>query len=147
MLNLPLLSRKPIRSAALLVLCSISANLSGAQEPKLRCERFVLPRDLTVVVHEDHNAPVVTVDIWYHAGSAHEVPAKTIVLAERHELPSMRMTMMLTPAELSAAAASFFHPKQLAWIDFGDHGKIEDGLKQMDPGPVHLLDTDGRVLP
>jgi zinc protease len=48
-----------------------------AQEPHLAYERFVLPNGLTVLVHEDHKAPVVAVDIWYHVGSANEVPGKT----------------------------------------------------------------------
>ena len=49
----------------------------AAQKPLLTYERFVLPNGLTVVVHEDHKAPVVAVDIWYHVGSGNEVPGKT----------------------------------------------------------------------
>ncbi len=39
--------------------------------------RFVLPNGLTLVVHEDHKAPVVAVSIWYHVGSADEPAGKT----------------------------------------------------------------------
>jgi zinc protease len=39
--------------------------------------RFTLANGLTVVVHEDHKAPVVAVSIWYHVGSADEPAAKT----------------------------------------------------------------------
>lgn len=53
----------------------------------------------------------------------------------------------LTPAELNTAAQTFFHPKQLVWIVVGDRAKIESGLKELDLGPVHLLDADGRVVP
>jgi zinc protease len=49
----------------------------AAQKPLLTYERFVLPNGLTVVVHEDHKAPVVSVNIWYHVGSGNEVPGKT----------------------------------------------------------------------
>lgn len=35
-------------------------------------EKFVLKNGLTVIVHEDHKAPVVAVNIWYHVGSGHE---------------------------------------------------------------------------
>src|SRR3546814_4816477 len=38
---------------------------------------FVLPNGLTVVVHEDHAAPLVAVNIWYHVGSKNEPPGKT----------------------------------------------------------------------
>ena len=39
--------------------------------------RFTLPNGLTVVVHEDHKAPVVAVSIWYHVGSSYEPKGKT----------------------------------------------------------------------
>ncbi|HWU94669.1 MAG TPA: pitrilysin family protein, partial [Sphingomonas sp.] len=34
--------------------------------------RFVLNNGLTVIVHEDHKAPIVAVNIWYHVGSKNE---------------------------------------------------------------------------
>src|SRR6476620_2101316 len=40
-------------------------------------ERFVLPNGLTVLVHEDHKAPVVSVAVWYHVGSKDEPAGKT----------------------------------------------------------------------
>jgi predicted Zn-dependent peptidase len=39
--------------------------------------RFQLDNGLTVVVHEDHKAPIVHVAVWYHTGSADEPPGKT----------------------------------------------------------------------
>ncbi len=39
--------------------------------------RFTLPNGLTVVVSEDHKAPVVAVSVWYHIGSADEPAGKT----------------------------------------------------------------------
>jgi predicted Zn-dependent peptidase len=38
---------------------------------------FTLPNGLTVVVSEDHKAPVVAVSVWYHIGSADEPAKKT----------------------------------------------------------------------
>jgi zinc protease len=40
-------------------------------------EKFQLDNGLTVVVHEDHKAPVVAVSVWYHVGSADEPARKT----------------------------------------------------------------------
>ena len=40
-------------------------------------EKFVLPNGLTLVVHEDHKAPVVAVSVWYHVGSSYEPKGKT----------------------------------------------------------------------
>ena len=31
--------------------------------------RMVLPNGLTLIVHEDHKAPIVAVNLWYHVGS------------------------------------------------------------------------------
>ncbi|MGN6481018.1 M16 family metallopeptidase [Luteibacter sp.] len=45
--------------------------------PDIPFTRFQLPNGLTVVVHEDHKAPVVAVSIWYHVGSADEPAGKT----------------------------------------------------------------------
>jgi zinc protease len=40
-------------------------------------ETFRLPSGLTVIVHEDHSAPLVSVNTWYHVGSARERPGRT----------------------------------------------------------------------
>lgn len=40
-------------------------------------EMFTLPNGLTVILHEDHSVPVVSVNVWYHAGSANETPGRT----------------------------------------------------------------------
>ena len=39
--------------------------------------KFVLHNGLTVIVHEDHKAPIVAVNLWYHVGSKNEKPGKT----------------------------------------------------------------------
>jgi len=40
-------------------------------------KKFVLDNGLTVLIHEDHKAPVVAANIWYHVGSKNEKPGKT----------------------------------------------------------------------
>lgn len=39
--------------------------------------KYVLKNGLTLLVHEDHKAPIVAVSIWYHVGSKNEKPGKT----------------------------------------------------------------------
>ena len=39
--------------------------------------KFTLPNGLTVVVSEDHKAPIVAVSVWYHVGSGYEPEGKT----------------------------------------------------------------------
>jgi zinc protease len=50
---------------------------TGAPDLNLSYERFKLDNGLTVVVHEDHKAPVVAVSVWYHVGSKNEPDGKT----------------------------------------------------------------------
>lgn len=40
-------------------------------------ETFQLDNGLTVVLSEDHTAPIVAVNLWYHVGSANERPGRT----------------------------------------------------------------------
>src|SRR5213083_1483211 len=40
-------------------------------------QRFALKNGLTLLVHEDHKAPIVAVNIWYHVGSKNERPGRT----------------------------------------------------------------------
>ena len=39
--------------------------------------RFQLPNGLRLIVHEDHKAPIVAINIWYHVGSKNEKPGKS----------------------------------------------------------------------
>jgi zinc protease len=43
----------------------------------IRWEKFRLSNGLTVVVHENHAAPVVTCNIWYRVGAKDEPPGKS----------------------------------------------------------------------
>ena len=47
--------------------------------PKLEVPftQFTLPSGLHVILHEDHTVPLVTVNVWYHVGSAREKPGRT----------------------------------------------------------------------
>jgi zinc protease len=40
-------------------------------------QSWVLPNGLTLLVHEDHKAPIAAVNIWYHVGSKNERPGRT----------------------------------------------------------------------
>ncbi|MDN5203218.1 pitrilysin family protein [Fulvivirgaceae bacterium BMA10] len=40
-------------------------------------KKFVLDNGLTLIVHEDHKAPIVAVNVWYHVGSKNEKTGKT----------------------------------------------------------------------
>jgi predicted Zn-dependent peptidase len=54
-----------------------AGSAAAAALPDIPFTRFTLPNGLTVVVSEDHKAPVVAVAMWYHVGSAREPTGKS----------------------------------------------------------------------
>jgi zinc protease len=64
-----------------LVALAQAARPSPAPTPQPRLEvpheMFTLRNGLTVIVHEDHSAPIATVNAWYHVGSGRERPGRT----------------------------------------------------------------------
>src|SRR6267142_5642777 len=61
----------------LFVLFAFTAAAARAQEVDIPYQKFVLDNGLTVIVHEDHKAPIVAVNTWYHVGSKNEKQGKT----------------------------------------------------------------------
>src|SRR5947207_15800668 len=68
--------------AALLLIVAL-ATPAAAQTPtapvkiELAYTQFTLPNGLRVILHEDHSVPMVSVNMWYHVGSARELPKRT----------------------------------------------------------------------
>ena len=60
-----------------LLLVFIVGSCAQAQQVDIPYEKFVLDNGLTVIVHEDHKAPIVAVNLWYHVGSKNEKTGKT----------------------------------------------------------------------
>ena len=51
---------------------------AAAQEPvDIPYTKYVLDNGLRLIVHEDHKAPIVAVNVWYDVGAADEAPGKT----------------------------------------------------------------------
>ncbi len=44
---------------------------------KLEFEKYTLPNGLEVILHEDHQLPIVGVNLWYHVGPANEKEGQT----------------------------------------------------------------------
>ena len=64
---------------AFLILFIFSSSLFS-QKPEdidIPYQKFVLDNGLTLIVHEDHKAPIVAVNVWYHVGSKNEKICKT----------------------------------------------------------------------
>ena len=45
--------------------------------PEITFQKHVLGNGLTLIVHEDHKAPIAAINLWYHVGSKNEKPGKT----------------------------------------------------------------------
>ena len=58
-------------------LCVSTAAPQDLKNIDIPYEKFVLPNGLTVIVHEDHKAPIVAVNLWYHVGSKNEAKGRT----------------------------------------------------------------------
>ncbi|HEY7287984.1 MAG TPA: pitrilysin family protein [Vicinamibacterales bacterium] len=70
--------------ALIVLLAASTLTTSAAQSPpaappklEVKYSQFTLPNGLTVILHEDHSVPIVTVNVWYRVGSAREKPGRT----------------------------------------------------------------------
>jgi zinc protease len=63
-----------------LIFACVGLGVSAAglsEEIEISYKKVVLANGLTVIVHEDHKAPIIAVNIWYHVGSKNEIPGRT----------------------------------------------------------------------
>jgi zinc protease len=63
------------RFLLLALLCLVPALLMAQSDVKF--EQYQLDNGLTVILHEDHSAPVAALMMMYHVGSKNEVPGRT----------------------------------------------------------------------
>src|SRR4029434_192480 len=62
----------------LLVVCTVPLRgQSAAPALQVPYTQFRLANGLTVILHQDKSVPIVTVNVWYHVGSANEKPGRT----------------------------------------------------------------------
>jgi zinc protease len=68
-----------IKATLFVLLCAMFAASAVSQTKNIDIpyQRFVMDNGLTVIVHEDHKAPIVAVNVWYHVGSKNEKLGKT----------------------------------------------------------------------
>ena len=54
-----------------------AAAAQAYEVPQIVYAKYVLSNGLTLIVHEDHKAPIVAVNVWYHVGSKNEPEGQT----------------------------------------------------------------------
>lgn len=55
----------------------VSRDSQAGNEIEIPYTKFVLDNGLTLIIHEDHKAPIVAVNLWYHVGSKNEKIGKS----------------------------------------------------------------------
>ncbi|MCA9735598.1 insulinase family protein, partial [candidate division KSB1 bacterium] len=68
---------RTLKKTALIFLLIGSGYLTAGEKLTVPYTRFTLPNGLTVIVHEDHTVPRVSVNVWYHVGSGSEKVGRT----------------------------------------------------------------------
>src|SRR3954469_6205814 len=66
-----------IRSALLIGLLLQATTPAAGPRLEVPFTQFDLPNGLHVILHEDHTVPLLTVNVWYHVGSAREKLGRT----------------------------------------------------------------------
>ncbi|HKU61487.1 MAG TPA: pitrilysin family protein [Gemmatimonadales bacterium] len=61
----------------ILLLASLASTPLAGQAIDIPYQRHVLPNGLTLLIHEDHKAPIAAVNVWYHVGSKNERPGRS----------------------------------------------------------------------
>ncbi|WP_350291948.1 pitrilysin family protein [uncultured Croceitalea sp.] len=73
--------KKTVVTFAMLFICLAGIKAQDfqfkASDIEIKYESFKLPNGLTLLVHEDHKAPIAAVNVWYHVGSKNEKPGKS----------------------------------------------------------------------
>ena len=75
-----MITKKGLAALALataLAPAALPARAAELQVPDIPYQKFTLDNGLTLIVHEDHKAPIVAVNVWYHVGSKNEKPGRT----------------------------------------------------------------------
>ena len=69
--------KRMIGFLALLIAPVAWADAGFPESLQIKHETHVLPNGLTLILHQDHKAPLVAVNMWYHVGSKDEQPGRT----------------------------------------------------------------------
>ena len=69
--------RRVLFAAILVAASSTLTAQQGAPKIDVPYTQFDLPNGLHVILHEDHTVPLLTVNVWYHVGSAREKEGRT----------------------------------------------------------------------
>ncbi len=75
--------KTPLRALCLTLLSALAFTCVAARAqaahklPEIKYQKYTLPNGLTVITHEDHRLPLVSVDLWYHVGPLNEKAGRT----------------------------------------------------------------------
>ena len=61
----------------LIALACLALPAITPQAQTLKHEKYTLPNGLTVILHEDHTLPTVSINLWYRVGARNEPPGRS----------------------------------------------------------------------
>ena len=106
----------------------------------VRIEHFELPNGLDVVLNEDHNAPLVAINVWYHVGSKNEKPGRN----DAFQLPRPRSLARVGPDQ--PGAPRHVNPDRSVILIVGKASEVREPLQALGYR-VGVFDIEGRPLP
>src|SRR3977135_2357386 len=68
-----------MKRAILVLVLALTAPVFAQTSTPIQIDytQFALSNGLRVILHEDHSVPIVSVNVWYHVGSAREKTGRT----------------------------------------------------------------------
>jgi hypothetical protein len=138
------------------------------QIPDLKIEHYRLPNGLSVVLHEDHNAPKVALSVVYKVGSKDEKPGKTGLahlfehlmfhiggsdrllrnVSESEYASDQRRIETVSRDDVARVAKQVIKPERAVILVIGDKERIAGPLKTLPfVKSIRLLDRHGNPPP
>jgi zinc protease len=132
-----------------LAIAPVQADQTAAsmQEIKREIEEFVGARSATEaeVATSKRRSTLTLPGRWETARAV----ARDIAELVRFDLPDdywngyAELVGALAAADVSSAAKRLLHPDRLTWVVVGDRSVIEQSVRALAFGEVHVVDTDG----
>ena len=86
-----------MKACALLLALAAAVPAAAQNTIEVPYTQFTLPNGLHVILHEDHSVPLVTVNMWYHVGSARERQLVRDRSGNRHRVREPRVCCANNP--------------------------------------------------
>ena len=133
--------------SAVLLVGLIGSALAQTSNPRVNFKETRLANGLRVITVEDHNAPVVAVNVSYNVGSRNERPGRTgFAHLFEHMMfqGSENVGKAITAEDVRRVAMKYIDINHLQIVAVGDASKTREVLAKF--GSVQEYDGDGKPV-